>query len=176
MCLNLVCNCCNCCNLHTKKSSYLFKIYYYIMAAIIWKGDILLYNSLIYFITDLFNETILTMLLLTLFTDILNIKVGQLLGSCELSSIPLALFHMGYIPKPIYNLVFSYSFIGVRLIYYNYTMYMLYLTDRELFTNTVIGFYTLFNIMNCGIAWKMKLVQKLFAIRPAIDYLRDKTT
>ena len=117
----------------------------------------------------------LTMLLIILFTDIINVKFGELLAIFELSSIPLILFYMDYISKPIYNLVFSYSFISVRLIYYNYTMYMLYLTDRELFTNTVIGFYTLLNVMNLGIVWKMRLVQKLFAIRPAIDYLRDKT-
>ena len=161
------------------------------MSALIWEEDLFLYNSLLYFITDLFNETIskrltkfnlfhhmlmLTMLLLALFTDILNIKVGQLLGSCELSSIPLALFCMGYIPKPIYNLVFSYSFIGVRLIYVNYILYNAYLTDSSIFTNTNILFCSLVAIMNCGIAWKMKLVQKLFVIRPAIDYLRDKTT
>ena len=161
------------------------------MSALIWEEDLFLYNSLLYFITDLFNETIskrltkfnlfhhmlmLTMLLLALFTDILNIKVGQLLGSCELSSIPLALFCMGYIPKPIYNLVFSYSFIGVRLLYVNYILYNAYLTDSSIFTNTNILFCSLVAIMNCGIAWKMKLVQKLFVIRPAIDYLRDKTT
>ena len=161
------------------------------MSALIWEEDLFLYNSLLYFITDLFNETIskrltkfilfhhmlmLTMLLLALFTDILNIKVGQLLGTCELSSIPLVLFHMGYIPKPIYNLVFSYSFIGVRLIYVNYILYNAYLTNSSIFTNTNILFCSLVGIMNCGIAWKMKLVQKLFVIRPAIDYLRDKTT
>ena len=169
---------------------YLLHLYSFTMIAVIWKGDIFLYNCILYFIADLFNETIskrltkfnlfhhvlmLTMILMTLFTDIINVKFGELLAIFELSSIPLVLFYMGYISKPIYNLVFSYSFVCVRLIYYNYTMYMLYLTDRELFTNTVIGFYTLLNVMNFGIVWKMRLVQKLFAIRPAIDYLRDKT-
>ena len=83
----------------------------------------------------------------------------------EISSIPLLLFHMGYISKPVYNILFSYSFIFVRLVYYNYTMYNTYLTNSRIFTNTVIIFYILMNMMNFGIAWKMKLVQKLFGIQ-----------
>jgi hypothetical protein len=185
-CLNILCNCCN---LHTKKTMYLLHLYFYIMSALVWKGDIFIYNCLIYFTADLFNESIskrlttfnlfhhilmLIMLLLTGFTNIINVKCAETLAIYEISSIPLVLFYMGYLPKPLYNLIFSYTFIAVRLIYYNYIMYTTYLIDKTLFTNTVIGFYILLNIMNCGIAWKMKLVQKLFIIRPAIDYLCDK--
>ena len=158
------------------------------MVSFIWRGDVLINNLLIFFSTDLFNEiirkrhtpfimfhhTLMIIIILTSkFTNTVNNKLIDITPIFELSSIPLALFYMGYIPKPIYNLLFSYTFIFVRLVYFNYTMYNAYLTDRELFTNTTILFYILVNIMNCGIVWKMRLVQKLFGIRPAIDYLCD---
>jgi hypothetical protein len=76
---------------------------------------------------------------------------------------------MGYIPKPIYNILFSYSFIFVRLFYFNYIAYNAYLEDYSMFNNVIIGFYIFLNTMNVGIAWKMKLFQKLFAIRPVIE-------
>ena len=185
-CLNILCNCCN---LHTKKTMYLFTVYFDIMASFIWKGDIIINNALIYFFSDLFNEivskritkftifhhTLLIIIILnSKLTSIINIKLVEACSIQELSGIILVLFYMGYLPKPLYNLIFSYTFIAVRLIYYNYTMYKLYLEDTSLFNNTVIGFYILLNIMNCGIVWKMRLVQKLFIIRPAIDYLCDK--
>jgi len=180
---------CNCFSLHNKKTLYLFHIYFYIMVYFIWRGDVLVNNFLIFFSTDLFNEIIrkrhtpfimfhhILMIIIVLtskFTNTVNNKLIDLTAIFELTSIPLVLFYMGYIPKPIYNLLFSYTFIHVRLIYFNYTMYNAYLTDRELFTNTTILFYILVNIMNCGIVWKMRLVQKLFGIRPAINYLCDK--
>ena len=92
----------------------------------------------------------------------------------EISSIPLVLFFMGYIPKPVYNLVFSYSFIFIRLFYSNHQLYKEYLINNNIMNNYTIIFMTLFNIMNVGIAWKMKLVQKLFAIRPVIDLFSNK--
>ena len=159
------------------------------MVSVIWRGDVLVNNFLLYFTTDLFNSFILkklnpftvfhhifinVILLISKYTNMINNKIIDISWIFEVSSIPLALYHMGYISKPIYNILFSYSFILMRLIYYNYTMYKAYLINRGLFTNTVIGFYILLNIMNCGIAWKMKLVQKLFAIRPAIEYFRSE--
>lgn len=159
------------------------------MVSFIWRGDVLVNNFLLYFTTDLFNEIIrkrhtpfiifhhilmIIIMLTSKFTNTFNNKLIDMTTIFELSSIPLVLFYMGYISKPIYNLLFSYTFILMRLMYFNYIIYNAYLTNRWLFTNTTILFYILVNIMNCGIAWKMRLVQKLFGIRPAIDYLCDK--
>ena len=159
------------------------------MSALVWKGDLLINNFIIYFSTDLFNDliskrvtpfTIFHHILMIIFmimsklTNTPNSKLIDISAIFEVSSIPLVLFYMGYIPKPIYNILFSYTFILMRLMYFNYIIYNAYLTNRWLFTNTTILFYILVNIMNCGIAWKMRLVQKLFGIRPAIDYLCDK--
>ena len=159
------------------------------MVSFIWRGDVLVNNFLLYFTTDLFNEIIrkrhtpfiifhhifmIIIMLTSKFTNTFNNKLIDMTTIFELSSIPLVLFYMGYISKPIYNLLFSYTFILMRLMYFNYIIYNEYLTNRWLFTNTTILFYILVNIMNCGIAWKMRLVQKLFGIRPAIDYLCDK--
>ena len=113
-------------------------------------------------------------MLISRLTNALNSSLVDLSCIFELSSIPLILFYMGYIPKPIYNLVFSHTFVFVRFAYFNYTMYMAYLADKTLYTNTAIVIYSLLNIMNIGIAWKMKLFHKLFAVRPAIDCLCDK--
>ena len=83
---------------------------------------------------------------------------------------------MGYLPKPVYNIIFSYSFIFVRLFYYNYATYMAYLADVNIFNRLSTCFYIIMNITNVGIALQMKLVPKLFGWRAAIDYLlHDKT-
>lgn len=186
ICLNILCNCCN---LHTNKTLYLFNIYFYIMSALVWKGGGLINNALIYFITDLFNDKVsnkltnftvfhhtstIILFLIYKLTNYINIKLIELCMIFEISSIPLVLFYMGYIPKPVYNIVFSYSFIFVRLIYFNYTAYNMYLDDYIMFNNQIIGIYIFLNTMNVGIAWKMKLVQKLFAIRPVIDLFSNK--
>jgi hypothetical protein len=105
---------------------------------------------------------------------IIDNKIIEFGGLQEISTIPLTLFHMGYISKPIYNILFSYSFVFVRLIYYNYLMYCFYLTDSHIFNNITIIFYILMNLTNIGIVWKMKLVQKIFGIRSDIKYLRIK--
>lgn len=159
------------------------------MTSFLWRGDTLVNNFIVFFSTDLVSEfsskrltpfmifhhiLMIIIMLTTKYTSTINNTLIDLTGIFELSSIPLVLFYMEYIPKPIYNILFSYTFISARLIYYNYTMYTAYLTNSALFTNTVIIFYILVNIMNCGIAWKMKLVQKLFGIRSAIEYLRCK--
>lgn len=159
------------------------------MAALVWKGDLLVNNFLLYFTTDLFNELIskrltkfntfhhILMIIIMLISKLTTMNIYKLIDLSaifELSSILLALFYMGYISKPIYNLVFSYSFISVRLIYYNYAMYQLYLEDTSLFNNITISFYILLNIMNCGIVLQMRLIQKVFAFRPAIDCLLNK--
>ena len=151
------------------------------MAALVWKGEILNNNCIIFFSTDLLNEIItkrvtsflkfhhilmIIFLLISKLTNALNSRLVDISLIFELSSIPLVLFYMGYLPKHIYNLVFSYSFIFIRFIYFNYNMYMAYLEDKTLYTNTAIVVYSLVNIMNCGIAWKMKLFSKLFAVRP----------
>ena len=185
-CLNILCNCRN---LHSKKTMFLFHVYFYIMAALVWKGEILNNNCIIFFSTDLLNEIItkrvtsflkfhhilmIIFMLISKLSNEINSRLIDISLIFELSSIPLSLFYMGYIPKPIYNLLFSYSFIFIRLVYFNYNMYMAYLEDKNLYTNTAIVVYSFLNIMNCGIAWKMKLFSKLFAVRPAIDYLCDK--
>jgi hypothetical protein len=184
-CLNILCYCCN---LHTTKTEHLWCIYYFITAALVWKGDLLVYNSFIFLFADLlidtiskrlkiftiYHHTLSIIFLINTYTGIVDTKLVELGLIQELSSVPLKLFHMGYISKPIYNLLFSYSFIFIRIICYNYFSYITYLTNRDIFNNSVLVFYTIMNITNIGIIWKMKLVQKLFAIRPAIDYLCDK--
>lgn len=181
ICLNIVCNCCN---LHTTKTYYLFHIYFYIMSAHVWKGDGLVNHVLIHFITDLLNEKVsnkltnftvfhhtsmIIIFLIYKLTNYINIKLIELCMVYELSTIPLTLFYMGYISKPIYNIIFSYTFIAVRLIYFNYTIYNAYLEDYSMFNTLIIGIYIFLNTMNIGIAWKMKLVQKLFGIHPFIQ-------
>ena len=156
------------------------------MAALIWKGEILNNNCIIFFSTDLLNEIItkrvtsflkfhhilmIIFMLISKLTIAINSRLVDISAIFELSSIPLSLFYMGYIPKPIYNLLFSYSFIFIRLVYFNYNMYIAYLEDKTLYTNTAIVVYSFLNIMNCGIAWKMKLFQKLFGIRSDIKCL-----
>lgn len=159
------------------------------MAALVWKGEILNNNCIIYFSTDLLNEIItkrvtsfvkfhhilmIIFMLISKLSNEINSRLIDISLIFELSSIPLSLFYMGYIPKPIYNLLFSYIFIFIRLIYFNYNMYMAYLEDKTLYTNTAIVVYSLLNIMNCGIAWKMNLVPKLFGGRSVIEYLRNR--
>jgi hypothetical protein len=159
------------------------------MSALVWKGDLLVNHVLLHFIADLFNDKVsnkltnftvfhhtsmIIILLIYKLTNYINIKLIELCMIFEISTIPLVLFWMGYIPKPIYNILFSYSFIFVRLIYFNYTIYNAYLEDYSMFNNVIIGFYIFLNTMNIGIAWKMKLVQKLFAIRPVIDLFSSK--
>ena len=172
-------------NLHTTRTMYLFHIYFYTMIVLVWRGELLVNNFLIHFITDLFNEFISKRLttftifhhtlvsiicLVTKLSSTINIKFIDLCAIYEISTIPRALFEMGHISKPVYNILFSYSFIFIRLIYFNYTMYNTYLSNSAIFTNTVIIFYILMNVMNFGIAWKMKLVQKLFVIQSCLRY------
>ena len=176
-------------NLHTKKTLYLWNIYFYIMAPFVWNDDIIPYNSLLYFIADLVNDKLLKRLtkftmfhhiscilicLLTVLSNIIDNKISKLTTIQEVSSIVLALFYMEYLPKPIYNILFSFSFISFRLFYYNYTIYCLYLSNKDIFSLMAWGAILLSNVINCGIAWKMKLVPKLFGIRAAIDYLLNK--
>ena len=112
--------------------------------------------------------------LMNKFTGAVDSKIIKITCLQELSTIPLGLFYMGYISKPIYNLVFSYTFIFVRLVCYNYGMYSLYLTDDTMNNNTTIACAILMNLTNLGVILKMKLFQKLFAFRPAIDCLLNK--
>jgi hypothetical protein len=159
------------------------------MSALVWKGDLLVNNVLLHFIADLFNDKVsnkltnftvfhhtsmIIIFLIYKLTNYINIKLIELSMIFEISSIPLVLFWMGYIPKPVYNIIFSYSFIFVRLFYFNYITYNMYLDDYTMFNNLIIGIYIFLNTMNVGIAWKMKLFQKLFAIRPVIDLFSSK--
>jgi len=170
--------------LHRKKTEYIWNIYFYILVIYWWKTEMIPYNSVLFFILEAHNEAINNKLtrftifhhsfgiILNMFAILKNPfhrRVMDLACFVEISSISLSLFHMGYISKSVYNTLFSYSFIFVRLFYFNYEMYKLYLTDSESINNTTIIFSALLNIMNCGIAWKMKLVQKLFGIRPFIQ-------
>ena len=159
------------------------------MSSLVWRGDLLINRFLMHFTTDLLNDIIskrvtaftifhhtlmIIFMLMSKLTGMPNSKLIDLSAIFELTSIPLVLFYMEYIPKHIYNILFSYSFIFFRLIYFNYTMYKAYLTDSPLFNNCAIIVYIILNIMNCGIAWKMKLVQKLFGVRPVIDLFYNK--
>jgi hypothetical protein len=184
-CLNTLCHLSN---LHTIKTSQLWNIYIYVMVSFVWRGDLLLYNLLVYFIVDLINAVIskklkiftiyhhvlcIISIYLSINMGIIDRKLFEIGAIQEIPTIPLSLFHTEYISKPVNNILFSYSFIFIRLIYYNYAMYSAWVTDRHIFNNYAITAYILMNLTNIGIAWKMKLVQKLFAIRPAIDYLCD---
>jgi len=176
-------------NLHTKKTLFIWNIYFYIMAPFVWNNDIIPYNSLLYFIADLINYKIsnnltkfamfhhtscILICLITILTSSVDNKIFKLTTVQEVSSVVLALFYMGYISKPIYNILFSFSFISFRLFYYNYAIYVLYLSNKDIFSVVSWSAILLSNIINIGITWKMRLVQKLFGIRPAIDYLCDK--
>ena len=158
------------------------------MVSFVWRGDVLLYNLLIYFIVDLINAVIskklkiftiyhhvlcIISLYLSITMGIIHRKIFEIGAIQEIPTIPLSLFHTEYISKPVNNILFSYSFIFIRLIYYNYAMYCAWVTDRHIFNNYAIAGHILMNITNIGIAWKMKLVQKLFGIRLAINYLCD---
>jgi len=184
-CLNIFCHLSN---LHTIKTSQLWNIYIYVMVSFVWRGDLLLYNLLVYFIVDLINAVIskklkiftiyhhvlcIISLYLSINMGIIDRKIFEIGAIQEIPTIPLSLFHTEHISKPVNNILFSYSFIFIRLIYYNYAMYCAWVTDRHIFNNYAITAYILMNLTNIGIAWKMKLIQKLFAIRPAIDYLCD---
>jgi hypothetical protein len=185
-CLNTLCHYFN---LHTKKTLFIWNIYFYIMAPFVWSDDVIPYNSLIYFIVDLINYKIsnnltkfyifhhtscILICLSTIINNIVDTKIFKLTTIQEVSSILMALFYMGYIPKPIYNILFSFSFISFRLFYFNYAIYGLYLSNKDVFSVVAWGAILLSNIINCGIVWKMRLVQKLFGGRAAIEYLRDK--
>lgn len=180
---------CNHYKLHTKKTTYIWNLYFYIMSALVWRGNMLSSNCFIYFMADLTNEIIskrlnfftvyhhltsMSLLLINKTSSKMDNKIIELGCLQELSTIPLVLFYMGYLPKHIYNLVFSYSFIFIRLFYYNYETYKAYLTDGHIFNKLSTSFYIIMNLTNIGIAWKMKLVPKLFAIRPVIQYLNGK--
>jgi hypothetical protein len=182
--ISLVNTLCHYKRLHTKKTEYIWSIYFYILMIYWWKTEMVKHNLSIYFILDAYNEVINNKLtrftifhhllgiilnMLSLFKNAFHDREIDLISLYEISSIPLMLFYMGYISKPIYNILFSYSFIFVRLIYFNYGMYNLYLTNGGVLSNTTTAFLILLNIMNCGITWKMKLVQKLFGIRPFIQ-------
>ena len=157
------------------------------MSNIFWEGDLVVYNCLIYFITDLLTDifikktqifyiyhhiSCIIVIYLNKTTSLVDNKIIELGVLQELSTISLSLFHMGYISKPVYNIIFPYSFIFVRFIYYNYAIYCALMADRHIFNNVTISFYILMNLTNIGIAWKMKLVQK--AIRPVIDLFSSK--
>ena len=159
------------------------------MAPFVWNDDIIPYNSLLYFIGDFINDKLLKRLtnftifhhiscilicLSTIINNIVDNKIFKLTTIQEVSNIILSLFYMGYISKPIYNILFSFSFIFFRLFYFNYSIYSLYLSNKDVFSVVAWCAILLSNIINCGITWKMRLVQKLFAIRSAIDYLYDK--
>ena len=179
-------------NLHTKKTLHIWNIYFYIMAPFVWDDAAIPYNSLIYFMADLINDMMLTkrltkftifhhtscilICLFTILTSSVDYKIFKLTTIQEVSSIVLVLFYMGYISKPIYNILFSMTFIYFRLFYYNYSIYGLYSSNKDVFSLISWGAILLSNIINCGIAWKMRLIPKLFSGRAAIDYLlRDKT-
>lgn len=182
-CLNTLCHYFN---LHTKKTVFIWNIYFYIMTPFVWSDDIIPYNTLLYFIVDLINEKIsnnltkfyifhhtscILICLITILTGSVDNKIFKLTTIQEVSSIVLSLFYMGYISKPIYNILFSFSFISFRLFYYNYTICSLYLSNKDVFSVVAWGAILLSNIINCGIVWKMRLVQKLFGGRAAIEYL-----
>ena len=170
--------------LHRIKTEYIWHVYFYILMIYVWKTEMFPYNSSIFFIFDLYNHMIKNKLglfiilhhsfvllqnVVSIFKNPFDMRAIHITSLFEISSIPIALFHMGYISKPIYNILYSYSFIFVRLLYFNHEMYKLYMTDSESINNTTIFFLIIFNFMNCGIAWKMKLVPKLFGWRPAIQ-------
>lgn len=159
------------------------------MAPFVWNDDIIPYNSLLYFIADLINYKIsnnltkfyifhhtscILICLITILTGSVDNKIFKLTTIQEVSSVIMALFYMGYISKPIYNILFSFSFISFRLFYYNYAIYGLYLSNKDVFSVVAWGAILLSNIINFGITWKMRLVQKLFGGWSAIDYLYDK--
>lgn len=145
------------------------------MIALIWKGDLLVYNCLIYFTADLFNEYIskkittftiyhhisYIIIIFNIITGVIDNKIIESSTIQELSTIPLVLYYMGYVPKPICNIIFSYTFIFVRIICYNYFSHNVYLNNTHIFSNMIIIFTMLININNIGIYWKMNLVQKL---------------
>lgn len=160
------------------------------MAPFVWNDDIIPYNSLLYFIGDLINSKIsnnltkfyifhhtscILICLITILTGSVDNKIFKLTTIQEVSSVILALFYMGYISKPIYNILFSFSFIFFRLFYYNYAIYDLYLSNKDVFSVVAWCAILLSNIINIGVTWKMRLVQKLFGGWSAIDYLRLKT-
>ena len=173
-------------NLHSKRTMYMCNIYFYIMSALVWEPDLVVTNTLIYLFTDLFSEKIsrkltkftiyhhtvcIIALLMNKYDGTIDSNIIKITCIQELSTIPLALFYMGYIPKPIYNLIFSYTFIFVRLICYNYAMYNLYMNDIKMNNNTTIACCLLMNLTNIGVILQMRLVQKLFGGRAAIEYL-----
>ena len=178
--------------LHRIKTEYIWHVYFYILTIYVWKTEMLPYNSSIFFIFDLYNHMLknklgiftifhhsLAVLLnvVSIFKNPFHRRAMDIASLYEISSIPIALFHMGYISKPIYNILFSYSFIFIRLFYFNHEMYKLYMTDSESINNTTIIFSIILNIMNCGIVWKMKIVPKLFGWLPAIqNYFRPIVT
>ena len=180
---------CHHAGLHKKKTEYIWNIYFYILVTYWWKTEIVPLNSIIYFILDIYNCILNNTLSrfyifhhsLAILISMINIfikpwheRLVDLVCCYEISSIPLMLFYSGYISKPVYNLVFSYSFLFIRLFYFNHQLYKEYLINTDIMNNYTIIFMTILNIMNCGIAWKMKLVQKLFAIRPVIDLFSNK--
>ena len=133
------------------------------MSSLVWRGDLLINRFLMHFTTDLLNDIIskrvttftrfhhtlmIIFMLMSKLTGMPDSKLIDLSAIFELSSIPLVLFYM--------------------------YMYKAYLTDKSLFNNYSLTSFLILNIMNCGIAWKMKLVQKLFGIRPVIDLFYNK--
>ncbi len=125
---------------------------------------------------DLFNEYIskkintfttyhhisCIIIIFNLITCVIDNKIIESSTIQELSTIPLVLYYMGYISKPIYNIIFSYTFIFVRIICYNHLSHNVYLNNTHIFSNMAVIFTMLININNIGIYWKMNIVQKLF--------------
>ena len=106
------------------------------MMALIWKGDILVNNCVLYFIADLFNEYISKKI--TTFTIYRHISCG------------IIIFNVitGVIDNKI-------------IICYNYISQNLYINNIHIFNNIAIVFTMLININYISNYWNMNYIQKL---------------
>ena len=128
-----------------KQESILFHFIFMIGSTMIWKDEILLYNTIIYFISDwiysyinhkitwfsLFHHSFVCISIILIWCKIISIdlQITNLTAYHELSTMLICLVDMRLISQQLYDNIFPITFILCRLIFFNIGLLYLYFTE-----------------------------------------------
>ena len=156
-----------------KSISLFFHIYFCILSTFILKDEDLVQCATIYFTADSILNTYfntfktfnkfhhLFSLIILLFNKNIDRYILNCGGILEFSTIILCMIDLNIINKYTFEILFPLSFVGCRLIVFNYyILTYIYINFSSINLFTII-IYTCINIMNFGITIKMRLVQKI---------------
>ena len=159
---------------HIKSISLFFHLYFCIFATFFYKNEDLVYCSYIYFISDSILNTYfktfktfnkvhhLLVFILLIFSERFDKYLINITGIHEFSTIILCLIDMKIINKTYFEILFPISFVLCRLIVYNFYILHYIYHNYYIINNETLIVLIILNIMNLGIAIKMRLFIKIY--------------